>query len=665
MGSIPRRKGKCTIINKVAYFCLTLALWPAPAAIATQEEPTILTEIIVEGRRIEEHLSAELATYGHKVEIVTAKEIKRGGFTDVNQVLESLVPGLYVSSRGGRGDYARMSLNGGGTNQIVFLLDGIRINNRLYGSGYLDTISTQMIERIEILKNGEGLFYGTDGIAGVINIITKKITQDSHGSIGASVGSYKATDAHGLITDTVNGNGFLFYGSYDGWEGYLPFEDEDYARIEGAAKKERGYGRNTIMAKYQREIDNLGNGALFQGSILRNVVKADFARVNEEMALNDRTEYVGLLKWDHDVTDDFSYYVKGYYHEWWTDYTRQRLDGTFIFNEALWGYEDFGLNIMGSWFFHDQNELLVGFDYQNYWGEDEIWQIAGDTEEVTALFFALRPSFTMLPNLKLSLGGRYNQTGGNDIFVWNVSGRTPVWETAYIRASVGTNFKLASAEQLYLDEPDWGQGNPDLKPEESTNYEVGLGASYGLITAEIGYTHINIVNMIGLGQDRIFTNTEEETTLKNIELQLSSKPFHGFSFVTSASFTDAKTKGSDQQLTKIPENFFKGILRYEHPSKSFGGDVATRYIGKIASGSFYSERYDTYYGENWLTDFSTFYRFGKDLPHMLTLRIDNLFDDDYDTYGHQRATDSTTGESFLSGFRGAPRTITLSYKFTF
>lgn len=213
----------------------------------------------------------------------TAKEIKRGGFADVNQILESLVPGLYVSTKTERADRTRMSLNGGGINQIVFLLDGVRINNRLYGDGNLDTLSTAMIERIEILKNGEGLFYGTDGVAGVINIITK------------------------------------------------------------------------------------------------------------------------------------------------------------------------------------------------------------------------------------------------------------------------------------------------IKP----------------------------------------------------------------------------------------------LLRYEAPAKTFGGDIASRYIGKIASGSFYSERYDTYYGENWLTDVSFFYRFGQDLAHMFTLRLNNLFDDQYVTYGHSRATDSYTEEKFLYGFRGAPRTVMLSYKFTF
>ncbi len=56
--------------------------------------------------------------------------MKTRGYTDINQVLEALVPGLYILSKSGWGDYMRMSLNGGDTKRVVFLVDGVRINNR-------------------------------------------------------------------------------------------------------------------------------------------------------------------------------------------------------------------------------------------------------------------------------------------------------------------------------------------------------------------------------------------------------------------------------------------------------------------------------------------------------------------------------------------------------
>ena len=632
-----------------------------PSLAWCETAPQGIPEMVVEGRKIEEKLSGELATYGHKVEIVTREEIKAGGYTDVNQILEALVPGLYMVSKNGRGDYMRMSLNGGDNKQVNFLIDGVRINNRLYGRGYLDTLSVKMIERVEILKNGEGLFYGTDGTSGVINIITKQVSSDAHGEIGAGYGSHEASEAHGLVSDTIGKNGLLVYGSYDGWDGFVPYRDEDYDRIDDAVRKERGYDRNNLMAKYERHVDT-GAGAVLKTSLLRTAVEADFMRVDEDRALNDRTEYVGILKWDHDITKDFAYYVKAYYHEWWTDYTRQELGGSFVYNEAQWGYEDWGVNVMGSWFFSGENELLFGLDYQNYWGMDEVVIIKGDNEEVYAGFFSLRPHFDFLPELKSAVGGRYNKTGGNDKFVWNASARSPLFGPVYARAALGTNFRLANASELYANEDDY-RGNPDLKPEESFNVEAGVGAAYGFIEGELGYYHCKVTDRIKIGDDDVYTNTDEDVKMDTVEVQLATRPLNGISLGVSAVFTDAEEDGSDEQITDIPEYFYKGLIRYHHPSQRFGGDITCRYIGDV-----YGRDYDGFgavnYGKYWVADLSTFVRFGTDLAHMLTLRIDNLFDEDYAGYGYSRATGSD-GEDFLYEYRGTPFTMMLSYAYEF
>lgn len=639
---------------------LALLITPQQQAIADSKTDK-LDDMTITGRKIEERLSGELADFGHKLEMVTAEDISAGGYTDVNQILESFVPGLYVTSKSGRGDYMRMSLNGGDNKRVIFLIDGVRINNRLYGRGYLDTLTVQMIDRIEILKNGEGLFYGTDGTSGAINIITKPISKERHGSIGVGYGSHEAVKAHGLVSETIRDNGFLIYGAHDGWDGYLPFRDEDYKRIEGTARKERGYNRNNLMAKYERNIA-LGEGAILRASVLRNAVEADYMRVDEDKAVNDRTEYVGIVKWDHDITKDFSYYVKSYYHEWWTDYTRQRLDGTFVYNEALWGYQDWGVNVMSSWFPYEKNEVLFGIDYQNYWGKDEVVIIDSDHEEVWAGFLTLRPHFNAMPNLKTSLGGRYNQTGGNDKFVWNASAYSPLFGPAYGRASVGTNFRLANAYELYVKEHD-EMGNPDLKPEESTNIELALGASFDPLTAEISYYKSEITDMIGLGGDMVFMNSNDEVNLESYEFQISTRSFNGLSLRASAVLTEAENNSDGVQLMNTPESLYKGLVRYWHPSRRFGGDLNLRYVGKV-EGRNYPEFGPVNYGDYWNADLSGFVRFGKDLVHMITLRVDNLFDQEYSSYGYGKTTGSD-GEDFLYQYRGTPLSVMLSYKYTF
>ncbi len=330
-------------------------------------------EMTVVGRRIEERLSSELAQYGHSVEIIEGKTLEQGGFVDLQSALGALVPGLFLTVASGRGDYSTAKLHG--SDDILWMLDGVRLNNRLYGGSYIDRISIKMIDRIEVLKGGEGLFYGTGAQSGVINIITKKVSEKPSGQIGASCGTHHYRDVYGDVSSTAHGHGVMAFGSYDGWKGYAPFDDWAYTRAGNPNRPDRGYDRGMFGGKYEYRFDELGEGATFKFHIQRNIGSFDYARINELMASNDRTEDIQFIKWDHDITENFSYYIKAFNHRWWTDYTRQRLDGSYIYNDSEWGYEDRGINVMGSWQFIENHEIIFGYDYQNYWAKDEVWNI--------------------------------------------------------------------------------------------------------------------------------------------------------------------------------------------------------------------------------------------------------------------------------------------------
>ena len=94
-----------------------------------------LDEMVVTSRKIEERLSAELGEVGHFVEVITGEEMEEAGFVDLNMALRSMIPGLYSETRSGRGGYNSTSIHG--SDDILWLLDGVRINNRLYGGEWL------------------------------------------------------------------------------------------------------------------------------------------------------------------------------------------------------------------------------------------------------------------------------------------------------------------------------------------------------------------------------------------------------------------------------------------------------------------------------------------------------------------------------------------------
>lgn len=145
----------------------------------TQSDVKEMEAVEVSAKSIEGQLSAELSQYGHPVEIITKNDIKRGGYQSVESVLKGEVSGLYVGS--GNGQHSSLSLNGSANGDLLLLVDGVRLNNRLYGPPYLDSLNPQMIERIVVLDGGQSLFYGTEAIKGAINIILKKTSAEKNG----------------------------------------------------------------------------------------------------------------------------------------------------------------------------------------------------------------------------------------------------------------------------------------------------------------------------------------------------------------------------------------------------------------------------------------------------------------------------------------------------
>ena len=111
---------------------------------STEPEPGRDVVVIV-GQTIEETLPQELARYGSVVETMTSEEIREGGYTDVSNALQMEVPGLFVAPRGGPFSYLDISLQGSRTQDILFLVDGVRINNRLYPGTITDTLPSSMV----------------------------------------------------------------------------------------------------------------------------------------------------------------------------------------------------------------------------------------------------------------------------------------------------------------------------------------------------------------------------------------------------------------------------------------------------------------------------------------------------------------------------------------
>ncbi|UVZ53424.1 TonB-dependent receptor plug domain-containing protein [Morganella morganii] len=206
--------------------------------------------IIVRSSTIESTTVNELADYGNKLQVITREEIQRSGpSSDLNQVLQQYVPGLYVSLGQGAYGYGKYSFMGGRPDDTLILIDGVRLNNRLFGGIYLDTLPLIAIDRIEVLQGAQSLSFGTQAISGVINIVTKKPTSEvlsGEFSVGADTdkGRYGEGYVEKAFDNDIGKTGLMAWVTRSKSDGYQPYRDSDYNGTIG--QKKRGYDVTSV-----------------------------------------------------------------------------------------------------------------------------------------------------------------------------------------------------------------------------------------------------------------------------------------------------------------------------------------------------------------------------------------------------------------------------------
>ncbi|WP_308735485.1 TonB-dependent receptor [Humidesulfovibrio sp.] len=146
--------------------CLLLAL-AGEALAADTSKPSTLDEVLVTARGIPSPASKTPGSVG----VVTAEDIRETGSVSVADAL-ARIPG--VTKTGDSPWGADINIRGLGRDQVVVLIDGVRVNTTTDINGRLGVVNQNDIERVEVLKGPISALYGSGSIGGVVNIITKK-----------------------------------------------------------------------------------------------------------------------------------------------------------------------------------------------------------------------------------------------------------------------------------------------------------------------------------------------------------------------------------------------------------------------------------------------------------------------------------------------------------
>lgn len=429
--------------RRVAFLALIAVLSVSTAVLAEDPvtvEPEV-TVVVTASRILQDILDAPVS-----VSVITRQEIQSSGALNVADTLRS-VPGVIVPAKGSLGSEGSVQLRGSSSSHVLVLLDGRRINSPQFGGVDLSRISTDMVERIEIIKGPASSLYGSDSLAGVINIITASGLQNSHTVLETKTGSYDTQTmtfsgmgqvgevGYGLMAESVKSAGYRPNSDYDGASFWgrldVPLTERDTLQ----------FGVNY----HQGELGAPGpvGMPMYQGRQEDRIVRTD-------------------LLYERILGTDAVLNVRGF-----KDATHQ------VYSSGATSTHDVGTT--GLEFQVDQ-QLLDGrhrVTYGGTVGEDQVesTDLVGKKRERASWALFAQDVVAVTPRLDVTLSNRYDDYsthGGNFSYRVGMSYDVTVNTSAY--ASYGTAFRAPTINDMYS----VGGGNPNLRPETSKAYEVGI-----------------------------------------------------------------------------------------------------------------------------------------------------------------------------------------------
>jgi len=545
--------------------------------------------------------------------------------------MQMFIPGLYVAPKNGPFDYGTYSLLGGRNDDTLILLDGVRLNNRLYGGLYLDTLPANAIERIEVLKGGQSLLFGTQAVSGVINIVTRSPqTWAAAGEVNMGLDTFGGTTGDARVEKIFSNGwgdlGVLAYVSRNASEGYQPFRNRD---MKNVTDKKRSYEVTTFGTKAVQSFGDDSRLELFYQYADANL---DFARpVASHKTTNDRVQQIATATFEQSLNERLSYFVKGHINDWDTRYTRvNNLDGggTQVINhDDYWGFTDWGVQAEGKAELPGGHVVIVGSDNQWFKGQDDVLVIDDNKAQAHALYSQLRPQIDALPDWHPSIGVRHEaMSGGDSATVGMLTSLYNLNDHWALRGQYGTAYKLPNAEQLFVNEAD-EQGNRHLKPEKSRNSELGLDYTGQLaerdFSASVTLFRRKITDLITL-DDVQWVNGQGQIQMRGFEAdaRLTLNDQWSVQADMTRNLTESR---AGVTLNDIPSFFARSRIGFESQNRLWGAGAALRYIHDVISAK------QVEYGHYSVVDADAYRYLDSAHRHRLSLLVENLFDRDYVT----------------------------------
>ncbi|OQX06417.1 MAG: hypothetical protein BWK73_30940 [Thiothrix lacustris] len=502
-----------------------MCLSVCPSVLA--EESTQLEQVVVTADRKARTVDETLTP----VTVITRKDIEKYQATDVAEVLRR-VPGINIANGGGAGKATSVFMRGTESKHVLVLVDGVKVGSATLGSVAFQHIPLEQVERIEVVRGPRSSLYGSEAIGGVIQIFTRKGKEGFQPELTLQAGS---NNTQAVNTTFAGGDKATWYNMSVG--------------------SERTSGINAQVADITGERDGYERkqAAVRVGHNFANGVKAE----------------VSALQADGDTAYDNTFspgnYIEQFTQEAFSGKVVAPIGTKAIVTAQIGKSKDAGDNFKNGAFISrfvtdrdtaslqadvqvsEHGNLTIGTDKQK------------DTVDSTTLYTVKsRKNDGIFANYQHDFGKTDVEVSvrrdDNEQFGKHNTGAVAVGydisDNLRLKASQGKAFRAPTFNELYYPaSPPWvAGGDPNLKPEQSKNTEIGLDGKWANGKWSVSAFDNKIDNMISGWPP---TNTAQ-AEIKGVEFGASTQ-LAGWDVSTSLIIQSPKDKITGKPLTYRPK----------------------------------------------------------------------------------------------------------------
>ena len=540
----------------------------------------------------------ELAPIGATV--ISADEIRRAGVSDVNQAIRK-IGGVYGRQSLDASPDFTLDLRGFGSNSsqnMVVVLDGVRMSENELASPVLSTIPIETVERIEIIRGASAVLYGEGATGGVIRIVTKQpAMRQRHGSVFAEAGQFGQHDVRASVAqswDAVALDAAIDNQASDNDRANSRFRQGAFS---GGAQWSVGLGRIGVRIDSARQDLRLPGSlslAQFKANPRTSLTPDDFASLDSQRISAFVEQRVGAL----DLAAELSHREKTVNAHYVSSYGI--TDVAYDSEQTQFSPRLRHIAQLGQ-FGGSLNELVAGIDLMRWKRVTKAdFSTADASQDSKAIYVRNELRWDPAHNARLALGVRREvfdkaytdplgyppvaETSAQAQNAWEAQVSYSVLPQLNLYAKAGQSYRMANA-----DENGFRSSTTVLKAQTSHDVELGvtLGAAGRQISAR-AFRH-RLVNEIfydptlGFGANTNLDPTRRQGVEIDAEARLAQNwRLNGHLQHVQASFTGGANAGREMVL--VPKNVLSARLSWV-PAIGHSVDVGAQWVASQRYGN--------------------------------------------------------------------------------